>query len=83
MSGNTNSVWARIKEESLNCVKVKCICHSLALCVQHAFDKLTANLGFLLSEIPKWFSKSCIRREAYKSLFNVMHPNDEAKGLPN
>ena len=55
--GNNNSVWTRILEESPNCVQMKSICHSLALCVQHSFNKLPSNLGFLLSEITKWFSK--------------------------
>lgn len=76
MVGHNNSVWSRIREESPNCVQVKCICHSLALCVQHAFNTLPSNLGFLLSEIPKWFSKSTLRREAYKSLFSTMNPDE-------
>ncbi|XP_066960919.1 uncharacterized protein [Macrobrachium rosenbergii] len=82
MIGNNNSVWTQIKEESPHCVQVRCICHSLALCMQHSFDKLPSNLDFLLSEIPKWFSKNSLRREAYKSLFKVMDPNGERKGLP-
>lgn len=82
MIGNNNSVWSRIKEESPNCVQVRCICHSLALCIQHAFDKLPASMGFLMSEIPKWFSKSCLRRKAYISLFEVIDPNNERVGTP-
>lgn len=82
MVGNNNSVWTRIQAKSPNCVQMRCICHFLALCVQHTFNKLPPNLGFLLSEIPKWFSKSSLRREAYKSLFNIMNPDDERKGIP-
>uniref|UniRef100_A0A0N7ZCY6 Uncharacterized protein n=1 Tax=Scylla olivacea TaxID=85551 RepID=A0A0N7ZCY6_SCYOL len=82
MVGHNNSVWTRIQEESPNCVLMRCICHSLALSIQHSFNKLPSNLGFLLSEIPKWFSKSSLRRESYKTLFNIMNPDDERKGLP-
>lgn len=53
MTGVKNSVWTRIQQESPDCVQVKYICHSLALCVQHAFEKLPSSLGFLVSEIPK------------------------------
>ena len=68
MVGEHNSVWTRITAVSLHSIKMTCICHSLSLCVMHAFEKLPSSLGFLLSEIPKWFSKSSIRREAYRTL---------------
>ena len=61
MAGEHNSVWSRIVAVAPDCLQVKCICHSLALCVQHSFDKLPSSLGFLLAEIPKWFSKSTLR----------------------
>lgn len=70
MVGEHDSVWTRI-------VKLTCICHSLSLCVQHALEKLPSSLGFLLAEIPKWFSRSTIRREAYNSLYEVMSPDDD------
>lgn len=82
MTGTHNSVWSRIHKESPNCIQTKCICHSLALCVQAAFSKLPASLGFLLAEIPKWFSKSAIRREAFSTLFKIMDPCEERKGTP-
>ena len=84
MVGIRNSVWSRIKEASPNCTMMKCIYHSLALCTQHAFKVMPDNLGFLLKEIPKWFSKSTTRREAFKELLRVMNPSDEsgAKPLP-
>eukprot|EP00112_Aurelia_sp_Birch-Aquarium-sp1_P021948 Seg6031.2 transcript_id=Seg6031.2/GoldUCD/mRNA.D3Y31 product="SCAN domain-containing protein 3" pseudo=true protein_id=Seg6031.2/GoldUCD/D3Y31 len=81
MVGEHNSVWSRIVAVAPNCLQVKCICHSLALCVQHSFDKLPSSLGFLLAEIPKWFSKSTLRREAFKRLFSVMNPSGEQKGI--
>ena len=68
MVGEHNSVWSRIREESPNCTLFKCICHSLALCVQNAFDVLPSSLGFLMSEVPVWFCKSTLRREEYREL---------------
>lgn len=82
MIGEYNSVWSRVKQQSPNCQLNKCICHSLSLCVEKAFDKLPSSLGYLLHEIPKWFSKSIIRREAYRELFFTMDPNEERKGTP-
>ena len=43
---------------------------------------MPANLGFLLKEIPKWFSKSTTRREAVKELLRVMNPSDESRAKP-
>jgi hypothetical protein len=77
MVGEHDSVWTRILAVSPNCIKMTCICHSLALCVQHAFEKLPSSLGFLLAEIPKWFSKSTVRREAYETLYRLMSPDDD------
>ena len=37
MVGEHDSVWMRILAVAPNCIKMTCICHSLALCVQHAF----------------------------------------------
>jgi hypothetical protein len=38
MVGCNNSVWSRLKAPF--CVHLKCICHSLALCIQYAISKL-------------------------------------------
>jgi len=58
MVGEHNSVWSRIKERSPNCILFRCICHSLAKCVEEAFGVLPCQLGFLMSEVSQWFSKS-------------------------
>ena len=79
MVGEHNSVWTRIAAVAPHCIKMTCICHLLSLCVQHAFEKFPSSLGFLLAEIPKWFSKSTVRREAYKTLYEVMNPDDDQK----
>lgn len=66
MIGQHNSVWSRLREVNPNCILMKCNCHSLTLCVQHGFNKLPSNLGYVLQEIPGWFSQSTIRRDEYK-----------------
>eukprot|EP00794_Sanderia_malayensis_P008711 gene8711-biopygen7029 len=82
MVGEHNSVWSRLRDVAPNCIQVKCICHSLALCIKYAFETLPCSLGFLLSEIPKWFSKSTVRREAFKTLSNVMNAGNDRMGTP-
>lgn len=72
MVGVFNSLWSRIRDASPNCVLFKCICHSLALCTQKAFNTLPSNLGYILHEVSSWFSKSTLRREEYKNLFQQM-----------
>ena len=84
MVGIRNSVWSRIKLESPNCILFKCICHSLSLCVEKAFEGLPSSLGFLLAEIPAWFSRSSLRRDEFKEIFHSMSTskdeNDESDG---
>ena len=77
MVGCNNSVRSTLKAVCPFCVQLKCICHSLALCIQYAASKLPSNIGFLLSEIPHWFHHSELRREAYKQLFRVMNTATE------
>ncbi|XP_046864677.1 SCAN domain-containing protein 3-like [Xenia sp. Carnegie-2017] len=73
MVGQHNSVWSRIKEINPSCILMKCICHSLPLCVQHGFNKLPSNLSYLLEEIPAWFSQSTIRGDEYKALHDELN----------
>ena len=82
MVGYNNTVWSELKAVSLFCVQLKCICHSLALCIQYAVSKIQSNIGFLLSEIPNWFSHSEFRQEAYKELFRVMNTATEFEPKP-
>ena len=80
--GAHNSVWSRIKNASNNCVLMRCICHSLDLVVQNAFELMPSSVGFLLADIPTFFSKSALRREEFLNLFKVMDPNEERRGTP-
>ena len=80
MIGEHNSVWCCIRNLSPKCVKLKCICHRLALCVQKGIEKLSSNFGFLLTEIPSWFKKSTVREMQFKSLFQLTNDEDESAG---
>ena len=82
MVGEHDSVWSRMKIAAPNCILMKCICHSLALCIKHAFDQMPSHLGFMLSKIPKWFSKSILRREAYSKLFEIINENQKVQACP-
>ena len=55
-----------------------CTCHSLALCVEHAFEEIPGNISVMLADVPAHFSRSSLRREAYIDLFTVM--NDDKPG---
>ena len=70
VSGKNNSVFSRLKTYSPNLQQIKCICHSLAKCAEYAFNKLPSCLAFLLKNIPKWFSKSQLRKNDFLSLFS-------------
>ena len=51
MLGCNSSVWSETKEAALLCLRLKCICHTLALRFQNAVSMLPSNMGFLLSKI--------------------------------
>ena len=82
MIGQNNSVWSRVKAESPECVLMQCICHSLDLCAKYSFEQLPQQIGFLLTEVPLWFSKSDQRRDSFLQLFSIMDPNKEKQGTP-
>lgn len=51
---------------------MKCICHSLALAVKHAFDaSMPDHLNFILKQIPKHFRHSSVRRDDFITLCQV------------
>ena len=77
MTDEYNSLWSCIRECSPNCTLFSCVCHSLHLCVKHAFEKLPSSVGYLLSKISLWFSRSNIRCVEYKELFIAMLENED------
>ncbi|XP_065645467.1 uncharacterized protein LOC136075946 [Hydra vulgaris] len=81
--GRRNSVWSRVLSKSPNCIMMRCICHSLNLVVQNAFNAIPSPVGFLLSEVPRFFNKSILRRNEYEKLFELMNPNNKRVGTPS
>lgn len=79
MAGEHKSVFSRIREASHQCVQMKSVCHSLALCIQHALGKLPARVSYLLSENSNTFSNSSIRRDALERLFKVMNTDQDCE----
>ena len=73
MTGRFNSVWSRLSTKAPNCVLIKCVCHSLALIVQHAFDLLPSPIFFLLQEIPTWFSHSSFRKKNFRNIYELLN----------
>ncbi|KAK4299842.1 hypothetical protein Pmani_027914 [Petrolisthes manimaculis] len=77
VSGEVNSVFSRFREMNPSIKFVKCTCHSLALCCEKAFKVLPSNLEYLISEIPRWFSVSALRRDEFKNIFATMNEGKE------
>lgn len=75
--GEQNSVFSRFREINPSIKFVKCTCHSLALCCEKAFKVLPSNLEYLISEIPRWFSVSALRRDDYKKIYATMNNGNE------
>ena len=69
MVGEWNSVWSGVREVSPHCVLIKCMQHSLTLCVQHVFTKMSSNLGFMLKKIPLYLGYSLNK----KTLTSAVH----------
>lgn len=44
--------------------------------------KMPSNLGFLIMESIKWFSKSIITQKAFKDLVEVMNPDSKKQAKP-
>ena len=53
--------------------QIKCICHSLALVVKHAFEKFVPdNIAVLLHKIPAHFGRSTLRRKEFLEVQKAM-----------
>ena len=79
MVGEYNSVWSRLKQESPHCIRMKCICHSLSLCIQKAFDKLPSHLDICCLKFLNGF-QIILRRDSYKKQFKSMDPGNVREG---
>ena len=57
--------------------------HCLSLAIKQVFAKIPSNTDYLLSEVPKWFSRSTFRREILCQLFKIMDGAKGRKGMPS
>ena len=82
VAGINNYVFTKLRNHSPNITQIKCVCHSLNLCIAKAFEVLPSCLSFILKSIPKWFAKSYARKNEYDSLFATMAPDDKPETSP-
>lgn len=71
--GHHDSVLSRLKSKNSNVVFIKCTCHSLALCCEHANKTLLSQIDYLLSEITQWFKLSSLCQEDFKKVFALFN----------
>ena len=45
-----------LREVNPSCRQVKCVMHRLALCIEHAFEKVPSSVSTLMCRIPAHFS---------------------------
>lgn len=73
MVGQNCSLFTKLREHNPDLVLIKCICHSLHLCMSAAAKVLPTNIEFLLRETYNWFSNSPLRREAYRQIYSLIN----------
>jgi hypothetical protein len=82
VAGIHNSVWSRFRDANPHCVQIKCICHSMALAVKHAFEEsMPDSIQALLLKVPAHFSKSTIRRHDFLDIQKVMGSEDNTESV--
>lgn len=64
-----NALVAKILEYNPNIVHIKCMCHSLQICLNKAFRLLPRNLNFMIAETYTWFLHSSVRQQKYKNIY--------------
>ena len=84
MIGCNNSLWSRIKAESPDCIRIPCVCHSLALAAEKAFECLPSSIGHLLSEIPSCTVLCVVRPSKICSMLSIcLQKNITETSLPS
>ncbi|XP_071041980.1 zinc finger protein 862-like [Parasteatoda tepidariorum] len=66
MFGEHNSVVQKLRNESPDCMFIKCVCHSTALAVSKACLKFPRDIEDLIRDTHNYFSYSSKRREEFK-----------------
>ena len=66
VSGATSGVWSFFKAKNPNIFQIKCVDHSLALALKHAFEAhIHTAIATLLHKVPAYFSRSQCRRKRF------------------
>lgn len=72
MMGERNSVQTLLKGDVPHLVVVRCVCHSLALCANHACSKLPSVIEELVRDIHTYFQHSFKRQHHFKNFQNFV-----------
>nr|XP_023650930.1 uncharacterized protein LOC111835164 [Paramormyrops kingsleyae] len=76
MVGKRNSVYTHLLQKNPNLQLLKCVCHSIQLCVSKAVETLPRNLEYLVSHSHNWFSHSALRRREYAKIYSLINPGE-------
>nr|CAI5854851.1 unnamed protein product [Callosobruchus analis] len=61
MFGENSSIVTKIREENPKCIFIKCVCHSMALCVSYFCKTLPRSVEQLVRDGHSYFSQSSKR----------------------
>ncbi|XP_061464100.1 coenzyme Q-binding protein COQ10 homolog B, mitochondrial isoform X1 [Rhineura floridana] len=73
-----NSLLKKFYELNPCGVFIKCICHSLYLCLSRAIDVLPLNLEYMISQTYLWFSQSTFHQKQYAELYAAISVGENA-----
>ena len=60
--------------DQLSLVHIRCLCHSLQLAASKAVEEtVSQHLDFIVSGTYYWFSRSCLRQQAYKKFYSLIN----------
>lgn len=77
MTGNKKSVYVELKKQVPNLILIRCVCHSVQLAVTHSWKlSMPSSLEYLLNETYNWFSRSYIRQQSYKHIFEAINDGE-------
>lgn len=71
MCGVNNSFFTHLRRRIPHLVLIKCVCHSLHKCAEHAFKRVPQHLKFILTETYNWISGSTKRLAEYVEFYKV------------
>lgn len=76
MMGKRNSVYTHLLQKNPHLQLLKCVCHSIQLCVSKAVETLPRNLEYLVCHSHNWFSHSALRRCEYVKIYSFFNQGE-------